>query len=459
MSAEHLFISYATEEGVLAEWLTRKLTAEGYRVWCDRFKLLGGESYPRDIDEAIKNDTFRMIALLSRASIAKPNPTKERTLALNIGKERKIDFLIPLNVEGLKATELDWMTGDLTFIPFHESWASGLDQLLKKLADISTPCPLTRGKQVAAATFLPTRVLTQAPEVLWGNFLCFRKIPSVIKRFKLSRDLDDNDKKTLSTTWAFYWADAKTKPRTVLSLQSPPATLPEGLSISSEGGAMWEHAANIDGIDCSSIVSAVLSKSMDLICHTKGIQFSPTRRPYFPAGLLEKDKIYFVGCRGVKTWVQVCGERNFRIGDKPPQKNYYHISPEFRVRQDLSEPFVMRLRIALYITDAAGQPLPPRSALSRRKAICKNWWNDDWANRLLAVCNFLADGNEVITIGDPGDEQIVLGSNLAQFKAPFGIDEAALSARTSDPDSADVEITKLKPEDEVSDLKEAGSDE
>jgi hypothetical protein len=75
------------------------------------------------------------------------------------------------------------------------------------------------------------------------------------------------------------------------------------------------------------------------------------------------------------------------------------------------------------------------------------------------VCNFLADGNEVITIGDPGDEQIVLGSNLAQFKAPFGIDEAALSARTSDPDSADVEITKLKPEDEVSDLKEAGSDE
>ena len=42
---DHLFISYATEDFVLAEWLTRKLTALGYRVWCDRFELLGGERF------------------------------------------------------------------------------------------------------------------------------------------------------------------------------------------------------------------------------------------------------------------------------------------------------------------------------------------------------------------------------------------------------------------------------
>ena len=42
---DHLFISYAGEDGSLAEWLTLKLTREGYAVWCDRVKLLGGESY------------------------------------------------------------------------------------------------------------------------------------------------------------------------------------------------------------------------------------------------------------------------------------------------------------------------------------------------------------------------------------------------------------------------------
>src|SRR3989338_11539851 len=92
---KHLFISYATEDYQFAEWLTLKLTGEGYRVWCDRFKLLGGESYPLNIDAAIKNQTFRVLALISRNSIKKPNPLKERELSLKIGQERKEDFLIP----------------------------------------------------------------------------------------------------------------------------------------------------------------------------------------------------------------------------------------------------------------------------------------------------------------------------------------------------------------------------
>ncbi len=81
---DHLFISYATEDAALADWLTLKLTAQGYKVWCDRFKLLGGERFPRDIDIAIKEKTFRLLSLISRDSLAKENPTKERTLALSI---------------------------------------------------------------------------------------------------------------------------------------------------------------------------------------------------------------------------------------------------------------------------------------------------------------------------------------------------------------------------------------
>src|ERR1051325_8753309 len=88
----HLFISYAIEDQALARWLTLKLTAEGYLVWCDQFKLLGGESYPKDIDHALKEQTFRVLALLSRSSLHKPNPRKERTLALNIARERNCEF-------------------------------------------------------------------------------------------------------------------------------------------------------------------------------------------------------------------------------------------------------------------------------------------------------------------------------------------------------------------------------
>ncbi|GEM_PF-3169632 len=68
---DHLFISYATEDYVFAEWLALHLTSEGYLVWCDRFNLLGGESYPKDIDKALKERTFRVLAILSKNSIKK----------------------------------------------------------------------------------------------------------------------------------------------------------------------------------------------------------------------------------------------------------------------------------------------------------------------------------------------------------------------------------------------------
>ena len=57
---DHIFISYATEQSALCDWLARRLAAEGYAIWCDRQKLLGGENWPNDIDAAINNRTFRM---------------------------------------------------------------------------------------------------------------------------------------------------------------------------------------------------------------------------------------------------------------------------------------------------------------------------------------------------------------------------------------------------------------
>jgi TIR domain-containing protein len=160
---DHLFISYATEDWPLAHWLTRRLTAEGYSVWCDRIKLLGGESYPKAIDDAIENRTWRFIALLSRSSKTKDNPLKERTKALKVGQALKIpDFVIPLNVDGV---DPDWMVTDLTYVPFHHGWAAGLSQLLEKLAKANSPRPLPNGREVAIRSFLPQDVVSPKPEV------------------------------------------------------------------------------------------------------------------------------------------------------------------------------------------------------------------------------------------------------------------------------------------------------
>ena len=421
---EHIFISYAGEDWALAEWLTLKLTAEGYRVWCDRFELLGGESYPRDIDDAIKNRTFRLVALLSRASLSKPNPVKERTLALNISRERGIDFLIPLNVDNIRPTELDWMTSDLTYIPFYEGWAEGLEKLLKKLVSVGTPRPLKNGKQIAAETFFPSRVIAYHQEILHANFLTFERIPEIIKYFRFNYRLSIGEKQYLSRNWAFHPTDQKT----VLSFHSPPTDLPKALTPTRAGGLCWLDVADIEGIRTINVVTALLNKSIQVKCLEKGLKLSEDLEMlYFHRGLLEKDTIYFLSCSGTKTRVLVTGERTFGTKGPFPQKYHYHLSPRFRVRRDLVEGFVMQLRVRLYLTDTKGQPLQPRTALSRRKRICRSWWNHAWLNRHLAICHFLADGRETITIGDFPSEQIVLSSGLVQCKAPLGINEKSLS--------------------------------
>jgi len=206
---DHLFISYATEDFALAEWLTLRLTSEGYKVWCDRFKLLGGESYPRNIDKAMKEKTFRVLALLSHNSTSKDDPVKERTMALNIGKERGIDFLIPLNVDGLSPTELDWMTGDLTYIPFHKSWADGLSRLLKKLDSINTPKPVDNGKAIASNIYLNHLTLKHEPEQIFSNCIRLKQVPEEILEIQFRKSLTLNEEKTLRDRWAFYKKDSR----------------------------------------------------------------------------------------------------------------------------------------------------------------------------------------------------------------------------------------------------------
>ena len=54
-----LFISHANpEDNEFARWITLQLAREGYPVWCDLTKLLGGEAFWDDIQDAIKNRTI-----------------------------------------------------------------------------------------------------------------------------------------------------------------------------------------------------------------------------------------------------------------------------------------------------------------------------------------------------------------------------------------------------------------
>lgn len=57
-----IFISHALpEDNEFTRWLALRLAREGYPVWCDLTKLLGGEDFWSDIEDAIRNRTTKFL--------------------------------------------------------------------------------------------------------------------------------------------------------------------------------------------------------------------------------------------------------------------------------------------------------------------------------------------------------------------------------------------------------------
>ena len=61
-----LLLSHANpEDNEFTLWLALQLANEGYRVWCDLTKLLGGEVFWDDIEEVIKTRAAKVLYVLS----------------------------------------------------------------------------------------------------------------------------------------------------------------------------------------------------------------------------------------------------------------------------------------------------------------------------------------------------------------------------------------------------------
>lgn len=420
---DHLFIHSAGEDdGGLAGWLTRKLTAEGYLVWCERVKLLGGETYPDDVDIAIRDRTFRFLGLYSRFSLRDPDVMRQRSLALSIASERQQDFLIPLDLDGVNLDQLDRVTSALNFISFKDNWAAGLKQLLEKLESIDCPRLLPTGKRVAAETFLDRDVLSAQKETVFSN--CFRvlQIPSVIHRFKALKAIPKERLEALKSDWSYRKVDSIT----FLSFHKPPASIAKEYGISERGGGLWPEVEKIDGIWSPNLASELIRKALVVKCHQKGLKYCPEAKLlYFPPGLVKNNRLNFTRPNDVsKTWVAAHGKRTYRF-----QRKYrYALAPVFSVRQDLFDEFTVLIRMRVRLANTAGKAFTDkRTIVSRRKHLCKGWWNNDWLSRVFAVSQFLADDGK-ITIGEPREAQIVIDASPLHLSAPVGINEDALGA-------------------------------
>ena len=77
-----VFLSHANpEDDLVTSWLALQLAREGYAVWCDLTKLLGGEAFWDDIQTAIEHRSAKFLYVLSRNSNRKDGALAELTVA------------------------------------------------------------------------------------------------------------------------------------------------------------------------------------------------------------------------------------------------------------------------------------------------------------------------------------------------------------------------------------------
>src|SRR4029077_12834813 len=188
-----LLLSHANpEDNEFTLWLALQLANEGYHVWCDLTKLLGGEVFWDNIEEVIKTHAVKVLYVLSRTSNAKDGPLKELHFAQGVAKREKLkDFVIPLHMDDLPHGDVTIEITRINTVQFEQSWSAGLAKLLEKLEEDSVPKDPKFNRTAVndwwRSQFSAQQGLRQDPEEYLSNWFPITDLPSHVYFHSLSR--------------------------------------------------------------------------------------------------------------------------------------------------------------------------------------------------------------------------------------------------------------------------------
>ena len=128
-----VFISYATEDYMIAQRIYNDLKIKGIKVWLDRHDLVPGQKGKMSITHTIQNCSY-VVALISKNSVEKKGIVQYELKAalevLDTLPPNKI-FLIPVRLDDCDPSDL--MLAELHWADFQFSYEVGLRQLLNAL--------------------------------------------------------------------------------------------------------------------------------------------------------------------------------------------------------------------------------------------------------------------------------------------------------------------------------------
>lgn len=451
MTRESIFISHATpEDNDFVRWLGARLELAGFSVWHDLGRLKGGDYFWDKIESAIRNDSFRFLAVVSTVAVDKQGVKDEWALAQTIEKSQP-SFVIPLRLDGYDFSLLPIGIHRKSVIDFANGWHTGLAALLDTLNDANAPkvsLPDPRSTRHWLAEMKEGAIQqTQSKESLDSTWLSVLSLPPI----ETARILgSDREIKVTDLNRRIPWFEHEdrivgfAKAADLVSHMSQTVMLATAGGVDSttfiESGSKLGHK-EVSTWDARRQVANLVRQAWELTLEAKGFgihEQSGGRKVFYVTPELTKG-------RGGKVEFFDFDERKRRRGlngrSEARKVNWCYavgMVPQF------DEPWRIELRSTIVFTDDDGKPLDtPARAHRLRMSFCRSWWNDRWRGFLRAFLALLADGQSEIKLPVGSDREVVISATPIMFSSPMGLSDLPPSIEDEPIDDSDDDLSEI----------------
>ena len=425
-----VFVSHANpEDNDFSRWLALQLAKIGYPVWCDLTRLLGGEDFWSDIEQAIRQGTSKFLFVLSGDSNQKPGPLQELALALTVARREILgDFIIPLRIDDIDFQDINIQLNRLNAIDFRAGWASGLRQLVTKLEVDGVPKhPNFSPSSVAtwwSGNGRPGSTILHESEEYVSNWFAIESLPEVLYLHSVPQFVTFDDLKSMPFPFR--------KVGSLVACFSPPDEVNRHLMNGARISESWEvdplvflrgvdNEISIDSDETHRILVGLLHRGWWQLSRSAGLRERKVGRSsdfYVPLGLLPRDRAPIPSGAGGSTWRNLVGYRSTGVGnDNERQKRYWHFSVSANVA---FQPFPMFQMIPRIVFSADGKYAINNSSRNNRyrRSQARGWWNDEWRDRTLGLVWWLAGQNSQISVPLGPGASAEISSSPVSFQSP-----------------------------------------
>lgn len=453
-----IFLSHALpEDNEFTRWLALRLAREGYPVWCELTKLLGGEDFWVDIEESIRSRTTKFLFVLSKTSNQKPGVLQELALAKRVGKGRE-DFVIPLKIDDLSADETTIELTRLNSIDFREGWVRGLAKLLEKLKKDGVPKdPRFNAAAVAdwwQSNLYSGQAVIARSEPQACNWFPIRAFPQRIFLHSLIGEKKKPDHLHLTYPFRRFGSGVFSflTPRELIqALQPHGITVVESRSLDAESFYFeGETGMNIKREEAARIMHSLLRDGFERRCITSGLKpydlAGKARCFWFSEGFRDGNKVGFKDLGKKNSYRRMVGRSKLLARDGEERFRTWHFGIQPQVIR-WPEPVIAIKSHVVFSEDGALYESASRQHSSRRSQ-CRMWHNDTWLARLLAAMAFLAEDSSESLIKIPLAENssLVVDSRPLRFESPVSFDAVWAEGASDDDELDEVSIEEEEEE-------------